>query len=290
MQRPIVPTFSALVLVGLALSSSGRAEQATPAPDTVPFYQRDRGPGVPTSLFGTYVQAGELLVYPFYEFTLNRDQEYKPAELGYGLDQDFRAKRTDHEALLFAAYGIQENLAIEIESALWTTANQAKATDDPSGVPSEVTESGFGDTQAELRWRLVREREDRPELFSYFELTFPFQKDRLLIGTQEWEIVPGIGLVKGTRWGTWTTRASLTYLPLDGTVEFGEYALEYMKKLSERWRTVLSVEGEQDEVALIAEAQVFLNPRTCLKLNNGFGLTSKAPDLAPEVGVVFSFR
>src|SRR5262252_6325865 len=84
----------------------------------------DRGPGVATSLFGTYVEHGQLLVYPFYEYTLNRDNEYKPAELGFGLDQDFRAKRTEHEALLFFAYGFREGLALEVESALWTTATQ----------------------------------------------------------------------------------------------------------------------------------------------------------------------
>ncbi len=29
--------------------------------------------------------------------------------------------------------------------------------------------------------------------------------------------------------------------------------------------------------------------QACLKLNNGFGLTSKATDFAPEAGVMFSF-
>jgi hypothetical protein len=32
-----------------------------------------------------------------------------------------------------------------------------------------------------------------------------------------------------------------------------------------------------------------LAPSALLKLNNGFGLTSKAPDLAPEVGIAFSW-
>ena len=51
------------------------------------LYQVQRGEGVATSLFGTYVQGGELLVYPFYEYSANHDQEYKPAELGFGLEQ-----------------------------------------------------------------------------------------------------------------------------------------------------------------------------------------------------------
>jgi hypothetical protein len=49
------------------------------------------------------------------------------------------------------------------------------------------------------------------------------------------------------------------------------------------------VEGEQDEVALIAELQWRLSPRATLKLNNGFGLTNKAPDQAPEIGIALSF-
>src|SRR3989442_8563130 len=51
----------------------------------------------------------------------NRDAEYKPSELGFGLDRDFRAKREDHEALIFAAYGITDSLAVEFESAVYTT-------------------------------------------------------------------------------------------------------------------------------------------------------------------------
>jgi hypothetical protein len=35
----------------------------------------DRGPGIPTSLFGTYITKGEFLVYPFYEYTKNTSEE-----------------------------------------------------------------------------------------------------------------------------------------------------------------------------------------------------------------------
>jgi hypothetical protein len=33
-----------------------------------PTYLEDRGTGIPTSMFGTYVRRGELLVYPFFEY------------------------------------------------------------------------------------------------------------------------------------------------------------------------------------------------------------------------------
>src|SRR5262245_42926906 len=91
---PIRRGFAAPIaaLVVLATATGAAAEP-------LPEYLRDRGPGIATSMFGTYVEAHERLVYAFYEYTLNRDQEYKPAELGFGLDQDFRAKLTEHEFL-----------------------------------------------------------------------------------------------------------------------------------------------------------------------------------------------
>ena len=45
---------------------------------------------------------------------------------------------------------------------------------------------------------------------------------------------------------------------------------------------VLGVEGTQDEVEFISEAQWHISDRVFLKLNNAVGLTSKAADWAPE--------
>ena len=282
------------LLIGLALlgalgAGPFVATSGASASDGLPTYLRDRGTGVATSLFGTYVSKGELLVYPFYEYTKNDDQEYKPSELGFAGEQDYRGKFTEHEALIFLSYGISEDIALELESALYTSATQRKAPVDTSAVPARMKESGFGDTQAEIRWRWWKENERRPEFWSYFEATFPFQKDRVLIGTQDWELIQGIGLTRGFAWGTLTGRASAIYSAGEKTLAFGEYALEYLKRLSPKWRLMMTVEGEEDEIAVIGEAQWQIAPRALLKLNNGFGLTSKAPDLAPEVGVVFSF-
>lgn len=47
----------------------------------LPPYLADRGTGIATSMFGEYVHKGELLVYPFHEFTAFNQFEYKPAEL-----------------------------------------------------------------------------------------------------------------------------------------------------------------------------------------------------------------
>ncbi|MGH7742005.1 MAG: hypothetical protein ACRENS_08280 [Candidatus Eiseniibacteriota bacterium] len=284
----VPPALAAAVSPALAAAVAPASAGAAPAAG-LPGYLRDRGEGIPTSLVGTYVEAHRLLVYPFYEYTYNSDAEYKPAELGYGLEQDFRGQRTDHEALLLLSYAFNDRIAIEVESALYASATQHTAVNDPSGVPPTLSESGFGDTQAELRWKWSKETATRPELFSYFETVFPFQNNRVLIGTSDWELTQGFGAIKGFGFGTLTARASVSYTSADAQIVFGEYDLEYLKRLSTAWRCAVSLEGEQDELELIPEIQWHLRRNAFFKLNTGFGLTSKTPDLAPEVGVVLTF-
>ena len=140
-----------------------------------------------------------------------------------------------------------------------------------------------------VRWRWFKENELRPELFSYFETVFPLQKDKVLIGTQDWEYKIGIGAVKGFAFGTLTVRVATEYDRSEDKMELGEYAIEYLKKVSSRWRLYGGVEGSQDEVELITEAQLHLNRNMFFKFNNAFGATSKATGWAPEIGIVFSF-
>ena len=123
----------------------------------LPPYVADRGNGIATSMFGEYVAVGELLVYPFYEFTSFQHMEYKPAELGFGVDQDFRGKFREHEASFFLAYSPSDRFALELESAFFTWAKLSKDPADPSAMPATIQESGFGDTQAEIRYRFAHE-------------------------------------------------------------------------------------------------------------------------------------
>lgn len=250
---------------------------------------RDRGPGVPTSMFGIYVEPGQLLLYPFVEYYRDKDAEYSPDELGYGLDTDFRGRYRATEGLIFLGYGISDRLAVELEAAV-IRARLETSPDDPSGTPPVVKESGLGDVEGQLRWRWARETERRPELFSYFETVFPLQKSKRLIGTQDWEFKLGTGVVRGFGWGTATVRAAVEYDRAEGTAALGEYAVEYLKRVSPLLRVFTAVEGSEDEVELIAETQWSLRPNVVLKLNSAFGLTSKATDWAPEVGLMFSFR
>ncbi len=254
-----------------------------------PPYLRDRGEGVATSMFGTYVRRGELLVYPFVEFYADRNLEYKPSELGYGVDVDYRGRYRATEGLLFLSYGITDDLAVEFEAAV-ITAELRKSPGDTSAMSATVEASGLGDVEGQLRWRFRRETERRPEWFGYFETVFPTAGSNSLIGTSDWEWKLGLGVAKGFDWGTITFRLSAEYSRAEGKFEAGEYAVEYLRRLSRAFRVVALVEGVQlDEVALITEVQWHLHPRVFLKVNNGWGLTTNATDFAPEIGVMFRF-
>ncbi len=250
---------------------------------------RDRGPGIPTSMFGTYVDAGEFLIYPFFEYYKDKNAEYSPNELGYGLDQDFRGEYEAYEGLIFLAYGFTDRLAVEFEAAV-ISARQDKSPDDPTDMPSKLEQSGLGDVEGQIRWRWAKETETRPGIFSYFETVLPAQKEKKLIGTPDFEFKLGTGFVRAFSFGTMTARIAMEYDKAEGTGELGEYAVEYLRRLSPVWRVFGAIEGSQDEVEFITEAQWFLRPNVFLKLNNAFGVTSKGTGWAPEIGLMMSFK
>ena len=248
---------------------------------------RDRGEGVPLSMFGTYLKGGQWLVYPFFEYYRDKNYEYEAGELGYAGDTEQRGRYRANEGLILVAYGITENLVAEFEAAV-ISARLDKSPQDGSALPARLEQSGLGDVEAQIRWRWRRETDTRPEWFSFVETVFPSQKSKLLIGTSTWEHKFGIGVTRGLRWGTITARAAVGYA--DGGPEPGEYAFEYLRRVNQRFRVFAAIEGSEDEVEAITEAQIFLTPRIVLKLNNAFGLTSKATDWAPEIGIAFIFR
>lgn len=278
-------TLLALVVAGI-LCPAGICEAQGEA---LPGYLNDRGRGVPTSMFGTYVRAGELLFYPFFEYYRDNDLEYSPAELGHGLDEDHRGRYRAAEGLVFVGYGLTDWLAVEFEAAV-IDASLEKASDDPSTMPERIEESGLGDVEGQVRARFLEETGRRPELFGYFEAVAPTQRGGdVLIGTPDWEFKAGLGVIKGFSWGTMTVRTAVDYAREEGKAELGEFALEYLKRLSPAWRVYLGVEGTQDEVELIPEVQWHFSDAVFLKVNSAVGLTSKAVDWAPEIGVVFAF-
>ena len=254
--------------------------------EDLPVYLRDRGTGVSSSMFGTYIRQGELLIYPFFEYYLDNDMEYAPNEFGYGLDEDFRGKYRASEGLIFIGYGITDWLAVEFEAAV-ITAKLETSPDDPTDIPDTIEESGLGDVEGQFRLRWLKENERRPEGFSYFEIVAPLQ-DKPLIGTPDWEFKFGSGITKGFFWGTITLRTAVEYSLEESKFEVGEYAVEYLKRISRAWGVYLGVEGSEDEVELIPEVQWHVTDSIKIKLNSAVGVTSKATDWAPEVGVMFS--
>jgi hypothetical protein len=258
------------------------------AQDDLPPYLKDRGKGIPTSMFGTYIQKGEFIIYPFYEYYYDQDAEYKPEELGYDLNQDFQEKFRAHEGLIFFGYGITDRIAVEVEAAV-ISATQYKSKNDPSDMPDKIKESGLGDVESQLRWRWSEETKSRPEFFSYFETVFPLQKDKKIIGTQDWEFKLGTGAVKGFRWGTMTLRLAAEYDAGENKGEMGEYAIEYLKQVSKLFRFYVGVEGSQDEIEFITDFQFHFHENIFIRINNALGVTSKATDYAPEIGILFHF-
>jgi hypothetical protein len=284
-RRPRAGNLTRFAVTAFAVGSVLAAQPgyAQSAPDR----GRDRGDGVALSMFGTYLRSGEVLVYPFFEYYRDSNYEYEAGELGFEGTTELRGRYRANEGLILLAYGISENLAVEFEAAA-ISAVLEKSPLDTSAMPARLEQSGLGDVEAQLRWRWKKETDSRPEFFSYAETVFPFQRSKLLIGTSEWEFKVGTGMVRGLRWGTMTLRAEIANV--GGSFEPGEYAVEYLRRLSRRWRVFAAIEGSEDEVELIGEAQVFLTPSVVLKLNSGFGITSKATDWAPEIGVIFTFR
>jgi hypothetical protein len=281
----------ALILVSLCALAGAReslAQGRETSPST-PDRQRDRGEGVSTSMFGTYVRRGELLLYPFFEHYRDNNFEYKPSDLGAAGEVDYRGRSRVNEALVWLSRGITDNLAVEFEAAV-IHASLDKATNDPSGLPDRLTESGLGDVEGQVRWRWRRETDRDPEFFSYAEAVVPHHADKPLTGTAGWELKFGTGLTRGYRWGTLTARGSLEYSQASSShFDAGEYAVEYLRRLSPSWRVYAGVEGKQDELSLVTEAQWHVTPRAFIRFNSGVGLTPKATDWAPEVGAVFSF-
>jgi hypothetical protein len=254
-----------------------------------PDYLADRGDGIRTSLIGTYVRQNEFVFYPFYEYTRTRNFEYAPREVGGVGTTDFRGKKYEHEFLVFLGYAFSDSLLVEFESALRSTVEFRKAPDDTSNAPAQLRESGLGDTDAQIRWRIAKETETRPDITVFFETVFPLQRSKKLLGSQNWQFASGAVLTKGYSFGTLSLRGGVGYDRGDRKFKVDEYAIDYLKKLSPAWRVALSLEGHESELSIIGEVQYTLSKNAILKINSGFGLSKKDRAFAPEIGVLLSF-
>jgi hypothetical protein len=245
------------------------------------------GNGIPASMFATYIEPGDFVVYPFFEYYWDNTAEYQPSELGFVGDEDYFGRYRASEYLIFLAYGISDRLHVELEAA-GISARQEKSAADPGNFPAGgLEQSGLGDVEGQIRYRWRAETEQRGEIFSYLETVFPAQKSKLLIGTPSWEFKYGMGLMRSRSWGTTTLRGAVAWA--EGKPELGEYAVEWVRGMKDWLRLYGGIEGSEDEIELITEAQLFFTPNIKLKLNSAVGLTKKAAGWAPEVGVMFRF-
>jgi len=258
--------------------------------DSLPNHLRDRGTGQPTSLFGTYIERGQLILFPFFAFTRDGNMEYQPSALGYGSDQDFRGRYHSTQAQLFVAYGFTDWFAIEIESSR-IRARLDKSPDDTSAVPSRIDETGLADIEAQMRFRLARERGRRPEIFASLEMIPAQQRSKVLIGDAQWNFKSSVGVIRGFRFGTMTFKTSVEYNRGDKHWDLGETSLEYLRQLNTGTRLFLAIEGGEggapDDYGLVAGIQWRLTPGVFLKFDNAVGLMSKATDWETQIGLLW---
>jgi hypothetical protein len=285
--RRVAPFFTLVLTIAAALPppAEGQLEAGSRR-------SRDRGAGVPASIFATYLSRGQLLFYPFLAYSRDDNREYQPAQLGFGLEQDFRGRYRSIERQIFIGYGLSDRLAIEFEAGV-IHASLDKAPDDPSATPARIEESGLADIEGQLRLRVLAEGDRRPEVFSYLEVTAPSQKHTVLIGDRIWDFRPGVGVVRGFSVGTVTSRVTVEYNHDDKTWDLGEFSIEYLKRLSSAWRVNLAVEGGEtgapDEWEFISGVRWRVKDFLFLKIDNSVGLSSKATDWVPQVGILTSF-
>jgi len=266
---------------------------AAPAQETqLPPHLRDRGRGVRTSVFGTYVEPRQWLVLPAVGFARDHNFEYNPMEWGYGTQVDLRGKLRSSEGQMFLAYGVNDWLAFELEGS-YVSARFDKSPSDTSGTPAQIKQSGITDFAGQARLRLVQERGRRPEIFASLEFIPSTQKQKFLIGDKRSDLKGEIGLVRGYHFGTMTLRTTIEWNREDKKWDFGETSLEYLRQLSPAWRLFLAIEGGEggapDEFVLVTAAQWRISNRAFLKLSNGLGLMSKSTDWEPQVGIMLAF-
>lgn len=253
--------------------------------------QSSRQAGVLTSMWGTYVARGQLLIFPFYSASVDHNFEYQPLRLGYGLAEDFEARFRQSSAQLFLAYGVSDRLALELETGV-TRAVFHKSAADTSATPARIEESGLADVEGQIRWRTVPESGRRPEIFTFLEITAPVARNKVLIGDRVWDLRPGVGVIRAFSWGTLVSRVTVEYNHDDRLWDLGEFSIEYLKRLSPAWHVNAAFEGGEtgamDEWTLVTGAQWQVRPGWIVRFDQAVGLFPKATDWEPQVGVMLT--
>jgi hypothetical protein len=278
--------FRVVALMVLLVGASRPME----AQESLPAWLKDRGDAISASMAATYIHPGELVVFPFFEYLRDNNREYQPKEFGLGPEIDFRGKFHSTAEQIFLGYGVNDWLALEFEMAHIS----AELTKSPSDnfLPDTIKESGLADIEAQVRARVSRESSRWPEFYLYSEFVARTQRGRFLISENYWDIKPGVGFIKGFGFGTLTARINLEYNHEAKNLDLGEVSVEYLKRVSRNFRLFLALEGGEtgsmDEWATVQGFQLRLSNSIFLKFDNTLGISSKADDWAPQVGLMWA--
>ncbi len=285
------PILKVAPFLGIAIALVGISLPEPAACQTSLEQYRDTGRGIQTSAFGTYVHRGELLVYPFFSRTIDHNREYQPDMFGVGGDVDFRGKFSSNETGVMVSYGWTNWLALEFTTA-YMTASLEKDPNDNYPTPAKTKETGLGDAEGQIRVRCLKEKARLPELFAYLEVTAPTQRSAVLIGDSKWDVKPGFGFARSFSWGTLTMRTTGEYNQSESKPDFGETSIEYLRRFSRSLQTFVGIEGGEggplDEWHVVSDLQWRLSKLVSLKVDNTVGISSKANDWEPQVGLLFT--
>ena len=275
--------------VVLAITMTTVAQQQ----DSVPPHLRDRGRGVRSSEFQTFIQRHQLLLLPSSAHIRDHNLEYNPLDWGYGNQTDLRGKFRSSSAQLLIAYGVTDWLAFELEGS-YVSARFERSPRDTTATPALIRESGVGDFAGHARLRFAQERGRRPEVWGSLEVIPANQKRKVLIGDKFRDLKGEIGLTRGFHFGTMTLRTTIERNHGDHHWDLGETSLEYLRRLSPAWRILLAIEGGEsgalDEWVFVTAGQWRIANGCYLKLANAVGLAWKATDWEPQVGILWEIR
>jgi hypothetical protein len=279
----------AVLFLGPFVSGAGAAAEGARS-DLSQDFRRDRGNGVTTSLLGSFVRPGQRMAYLFYECERDTTAAYTGEDLGLAGDEEYVGKSLEYQGVLFLAWGLTENVALEFETILHQRATLTRDPDDTTtGMPDRLVESRYGAIEAQLHWRLAQETAHRPEFFANCEVGPPDAGDMVLLGNQGWEVEAGVGAIKGFSWGAMAVRASVAYDTDSGDIDVGEFAVEYSRRWTEHLRFAAAVFGEPAELSVLGELQWRFRRNAFMRINAAAGVTHEAPDFGAQAGVVFAF-
>ncbi|MEO8577225.1 MAG: hypothetical protein ABI556_11015, partial [Gemmatimonadales bacterium] len=247
-------------------------------------------------MFVVRLSEGTGIAIGSFERGENRRFQYNPDEFGFpDTGRDFNGRLRSAEGVLFLGYGITRSIAVAFEAAI-AAETFRKASNDASGLPARLHESGLGDVQAEVDVRLFGQGILRPGGFLVTEVVFPHSKNRRLIGSPGLLIRPALGAYKNVGRAIILARLAGEYDSDSGTqLDWGEWGLEVGVAAMKSLRLAAGFEGTVggannfDEVSLVTDLQWMASGTFGFRAQSGTGFTEHSRGFSPEVGLMIRF-